>query len=320
MNTSLECSHRIEVLKDRAACLAKARAFFADRGVIEVDTPILSHTAPVDEHIDVLRVLLPKEKLAYLHTSPEYAMKRLLVEGIGDIYQLGHVFREGEVGARHNPEFTMAEWYRVGMEYAPFIEETLDFVRCFVGNLPSESISYRESLLHYAGIDYLNASKTDLLECVKRHNIALNEDAGEWEREILLHLLLSFVVEPHLGQDKLTVLCDYPASEAALARTQRKGDELVAERFEIYYQGVELANGYHELSDPIELRRRFEEANQTRLAAGKNTLPIDENFLTALEKGLPECCGVAVGFDRLMLLRHQAKSLTEVLPFTWETI
>ncbi len=317
-NTSLE--PKLVILKDRAECLAKARAFFAARSIVEVDTPILSHSAPVDEHIDVLRVLLPKEEMGYLHTSPEYAMKRLISEGIGDIYQLSHVFREGEIGARHNPEFTMAEWYRIGMEYEPFIEETLDFLRCFLGELPSAKISYRDSLIQYAGIDYLHATHSDLLDCAKKHAIALSEEACEWDDEILLHLILCFVVEPNFGQEELTVLLDYPSTEAALARTKQKGDEVVAERFEVYYRGIELCNGYHELTDPVEQRRRFVEANQYRAAAGKNQLPIDERFLAAMQKGIPDCCGVAVGFDRLMMLRHQAKDLSEVLPFTWSTI
>ncbi|MBS3904638.1 MAG: EF-P lysine aminoacylase GenX [Simkania sp.] len=320
MNTFPGFNNRLAILKDRSVCLAKARSFFTERGVLEVDTPILSHTAPIDVHIDILRVLLPHDQLGYLHSSPEYAMKRLLIEGLGDIYQLGHVFREGEFGALHNPEFTMAEWYRIGVAYNTFIEETLEFVRCFLGKLPSEALSYREALLRYADIDYLLASKDDLLARIKHYHIDLHGDPRSWKRGALLDLLLSFVVEPHLGQEKLTILCDYPASAAALACTRYKGDEHVAERFEVYYQGIELANGYHELADPAELRRRFEEANTIRQSSGKVPLPIDEHFLSALERGLPDSCGVAVGFDRLMLLRHRAKNLHEILPFTWDFV
>ncbi len=323
MNLSSETQihpSKITVLKDRAACLAKARSFFADRGILEVDTPLLSHSAPVDEHIDVFKVILPEGSFGYLHTSPEYAMKRLLAEGIGDIYQLSHVFREGEVGRLHNPEFTMVEWYRIGISYAAMIAESLDFICCFLGSLPNESISYRDALQTYAGIDYLHATHAELLQTIHRHGIVLSDEAKDWDKETLLQLLLSSVVEPHLGQKKLSVLFDYPASEAALAKTRQKNDETVADRFEIYYQGVELCNGYYELIDPLEQRCRFEEANSMRIALGKSALPIDEQFLAALEKGMPECCGVAVGFDRLMILRHQANSLSEVLPFTWDSI
>jgi elongation factor P--(R)-beta-lysine ligase len=313
-------SSKIDILKDRAACLTTARAFFTNRKILEVDTPLLGHFAPVDEHIDVFKVILPSGSVdrpfGYLHSSPEYAMKRLLSEGIGDIYQLSHVFREGEVGKLHNPEFTMVEWYRVGMDYASFIEETLDFLRNFLGDLPSESISYRQALKTFAGIDYVYASQEELLSAAKAHGITLN-DAEEWNQETLLHLLLSSIVEPHLGQEKLTILWEYPATEAALARTRQKGDEVIADRFEIYHRGLELCNGYYELVDPIEQKRRFLEANQARVTMGKTALPIDEFFIGALEKGMPECCGVAVGFDRLMLLRHQATHLDQVLPFSW---
>jgi len=293
--------------------------FFAQRNILEVDTPLLSSTAPVDEHIDVFHVVLPDEKFGYLHTSPEYAMKRLIAQGIGDIYQLSHVFREGEIGDRHNPEFTMAEWYRMEMPYETFIEETLDFIRCFLGHLPSEYVSYREAFQRHTGIDYLYAAQSDLFACAKKHGVALSDDAENWDRSTLLHLLLSFVVEPHLGKDKLTVLLDYPASEAALAKTKYKDDEPIAERFEIYYQAVELANGYHELTDSKEQLKRFEEANRFRLANGKLALPIDHKFLDAMRE-MPDCCGVAVGFDRLMLLRHKAPSLATVLPFVWATV
>jgi lysyl-tRNA synthetase class 2 len=310
----------LESLRDRAACLYLAREFFKERQILEVDTPVLSSTAPVDEHIDVFRVMLPGGKFGYLHTSPEYAMKRLIAQGIGDIYQLGHVFREGEIGDRHNPEFTMAEWYRLGLDYSIFIEETLDFLRLFLGDISAEYLAYREAFRQFAKIDYLYATERELLDCAERNNIALSADAEGWDRSTLLHLLLSSIVEPHLGQDKLTVLLDYPASEAALAKTKRKEDgEHVAERFEIYYKSVELANGYHELTDSEEQLKRFEAANRFRTSNGKLALPIDYNFLSAMSQ-MPDCCGVAVGFDRLMLLRRNAPSLAQVLPFTWSNI
>lgn len=307
---------KIEILKDRAFLLQKVRSFFSSKQVLEVDTPLLSHSAPIDEHIDVMEVSLENKK-GYLHTSPEYAMKRLLSLGIGDIFQLGHVFRLGEFGTLHNPEFTMIEWYRIGMAFAPFIEETLDLMRLFLGPLPSSQVSYRDALKKYAGIDYVYATQEDLLSCAKSHGIDLSSD---WNFESLLHLLMGSVVEPHLGKEGLVVLKDYPASQAALAKTEQKEDELIAHRFEIYYKGVELSNGYLELTDASEQRKRFLASNEKRKQNGKLELPLDEQFLSALAKGLPECCGVAVGFDRLLMLRQKASSLGDVIPLSWNEI
>ncbi len=309
---------KIFYLKDRAQLLKQVRSFFHLKHVLEVDTPILSHSSPIDEHIDVMTVNL-SNSTGYLHTSPEYAMKRLLSIGIGDIFQLGHVFRLGEFGSRHNPEFTLIEWYRIGMPFLPFIEETLELMHLFLGSLPSSQITYRKALQIYAGVDYVYATYDDLLKCVIHHGIELSSKES-WDAESLLHLLIGSVVEPHLGKNELLVLMDYPASQAALAKTEQKEDELVAKRFEIYYQGVELANGYLELTDSQEQRKRFLESNQKRKSNGKESLPIDENLLLALSKGLPECCGVAVGFDRLLMLKHQTASLGEILPFHWNEI
>lgn len=299
--------------------LQKARTFFQDRNVMEVDCPALSHAAPIDLHIDVMKVALKNDRTGYLHTSAEYGMKRLLSAGIGDIYQISHVFREEEIGPLHNPEFTMAEWYRVGFSFEQMIEETLDFIRLFLGNLPAHSMNYRQTLQHYLGIDYLTASSAQLLQYAKDHALDLPNGAETWSRDTLLQLLISFLIEPQLGSDHLFVLSHYPSTQAALSKTFSRPDgESVACRFEVYYRGIELANGYHELSDPLEQRKRLEDSNRARLAAGKDTLRIDERFLEALSSGLPDCCGVAVGFDRLMQLKHGLKELKNVLPFIWE--
>jgi lysyl-tRNA synthetase class 2 len=290
--------------------LAKTRAFFAKRSVLEVDTFVLSPTAPVATHIDVMQVEMGKGQIGYLHTSPEYAMKRLLAAGIGDIYQLSHVFRQEELGPLHNPEFTMLEWYRSDLSYEELMEETLDVIRLFLGPLPQEKLSYGETLKHYAGVDWQKDSEALLYECAMTHKLGIPTEAKHWKRDTLLTLLFSFLVEPHLGQNRLTIICDYPASQAALAKVEGA----VARRFEIYAEGIELANGYDELTNPEEQRKRFIEDNEERVQMGKNPLPIDEAFLAALEEGLPDCRGVAVGFDRLMLLRHRAKELKEVLP------
>ncbi len=197
-------SKKIDYLKDRAFLFEKVRSFFSSKNILEVDTPLLSHSSPIDEHIDIMQVDL-KSSTGYLHTSPEYAMKRLLALGIGDIYQLGHVFRLGEFGRRHNPEFTMIEWYRVGMSFPTFIEETLDLMRLFLGPLPSSYISYREALKTYAGIDYVKASLEDLLDCAVSHGIDLSS-ASTWNKESLLDLLTCTVVEPHLRWQHIQTL------------------------------------------------------------------------------------------------------------------
>lgn len=300
--------------------LRKARDFFHARDVMEVDCPALSPAAPIDLHIDVMKVALNlKTAVGYLHTSPEYGMKRLLSAEISDIYQISHVFRDGEIGPLHNPEFTMAEWYRIGFSFEQMIEETLEFIRLFLGELPTISMTYREMLQHFLGIDYLLASSSELFDIAKVHELNPPKDADSWGRDALLQLLVSFLIEPKLAKDHLVILKYFPASQAALSKTLTLPDgEPVACRFEVYHKGIELANGYHELTDAAEQRKRLENSNLARLNAGKDTLKIDERFLEALEFGLPDCCGVAVGFDRLMQLRHNLKELREVIPFIWE--
>lgn len=315
-HASPKCSTKIEILRDRAYMLAKARRFFHARDVFEVDCPLITKAASVDAHIDLIAVR-DKGDWRYLHSSPEYGMKRLLADGIGDIYQLNHVFRQGEQSAKHNPEFMMAEWYRRGISFEAMMEETVDFVRLFLGNLPHYILSYREAFLTYTGIDYLHASLPELSDYLKKNGITPYPGIEEEGKDALLNLILGSLIEPHLGHNAFCVLAYYPASQAALAKTCQRGEEVAAERFEIYYRGLELANGYHELADAEEQHKRLIEANQFRQQLGKETLPIDEKFLEALQKGLPDCCGVAVGFDRLMMLRHKA-SIDQVIPFTWD--
>ncbi len=307
----------LAILKDRARLLQEARSFFSMRQILEVDCPIISAAASVDAHIDLIPVLEANHTVRYLHSSPEYGMKRLLAQGIGDIYQLSHVFRQGEYGPKHNPEFMMAEWYRLGFSFEALIQETIQFIVLFLGNLPHEILSYRQALLKFTGLDYLKVSTQDLETYLADKKIDCPLSSLEKTKDNLLNLILGILVEPYLGQDKLTVLAYYPASQAALAQTQWHREEKVAERFEIYFKGLELCNGYHELTHATEQRQRLMEANQLREDLGKERLPLDENFLQALELGLPDCCGVAVGFDRLMLLRHHASNLSQVLPFAW---
>ena len=292
-----------ERLKSRAEMLGKARAFFAERSILEVDPCALMPEPSLDANIDVIEATLSSSEVGYLHTSPEYAMKQLLVAGAPDIYFLGHVFRKEERGRLHHPEFTMAEWYRHGFSLDEMIQESCAFLSLFLGPLPLRILSYRAAFSLYTGLDPIQGDPFPLLP----------QEAKSWTRDTALHYLLSHRIEPHLGCGELTILTDYPPQEAALARVIEKQGESVAERFEIYSEGIELANGYHELSDPTLLRERFESENQARIAKHQKSYPLHKAFLQAMEQGLPDCCGVSVGFDRALLLYHKAKTLQEIL-------
>ncbi|MCB1119840.1 MAG: EF-P lysine aminoacylase GenX [Chlamydiia bacterium] len=309
---SLAQTTKLEILRDRASMFGQARTFFQKRGIIEVDCPILTQEASVDAYIDLLPATYCGKEVRYLHSSPEYGMKRLLAEGIGDIYQLSHVFRDGECGEKHNPEFTMAEWYRVGLPFHAMIAETLDFVRLFIGDHPAETLTYRQAFLAHTSLDPFLAPEKALLEFCQTNQIPYYPNLLEEGRDALLNLILGAFIEPKF--QGLVALTSYPASQAALAKTRQEEGVTVADRFEIYYNGVELANGYHELSDPEEQLRRFQEANKKRT----EPLPIDTRFLSALHQGFPDCCGVAVGFDRLMMLRHNTSHIRDILPFGWQ--
>lgn len=311
-------SVKIARLNDRAAMLRQSRQFFYDQNICEVDCPLLTQGASVDLHIDLIPAYYHGKEKRYLHSSPEYGMKRLLAEGMGDIFQLAHVFRDDEFGIKHNPEFMMAEWYRLGFTIDEMIKDTVEFIRLFLGDLPFCVVSYRETFLHFLGLDYLSLSEDELFNYLLENNIPYYPSIKEEGKDALLNLILSTCIEPKLGQSGLYVLIDYPATQCALAQKRNRGEEEVAERFEIYYQGIELANGYHELTDGAEQNSRFIETNLARVKWGKEPLPIDHLFLEALHKGLPDCCGVAVGFDRLMMLRHHAGKLAEVLSWDWE--
>ncbi|NNM43481.1 MAG: EF-P lysine aminoacylase GenX [Chlamydiae bacterium] len=309
---------KISVLQDRAYMLAKARQFFAEKNIMEVDCPALTKGSPIDQHIDVMSLSFPGGEKRHLYTSPEYGMKRLLADGIGDIYQICHVFRSGESGHLHNPEFTMVEWYQNGIPFSQIIEETLSFIKLFLGDLPHQIFSYRDLLKKYFELDYLHATCAELLAACEKYDLPKASDMKSWDKDTLLQYMVSFYIEPKLGVNEFTVINYFPASQAALSKTLTIGEEPVAERFEIYYQGIELCNGFHELTDAKEQEKRFVRQNELRKSIGKDELPIDTFFLEALEKGLPDCCGVAVGFDRLMLLKHKKATIQEVIPFSWE--
>ncbi len=303
-------------LKSRAAMLAAAREFFAERGVLEVETPVLSAAAVSDPQIESLatRVAGITAPL-YLCTSPEYAMKRLLAAGSGDIYQICKVFRDAERGRWHNPEFTLLEWYRLEFDDAALMSE----VEALVGALlapyrhlkPAERLSYSAALRRHAGID-ADASEGDLAEAARRHGIVCQADL---DRDAKLDLLMGLVVGPRLGSERPCFICDYPASQAALARL-KPGSPPVAARFELYLDGVELANGFHELGASGEQRERFVQDLRRRHARGQLQPPLDERLLAALAAGLPDCAGVALGVDRLVAVALAAPRLADAMAFT----
>ncbi len=301
----------LEMLRRRAELLAQVREFFDRRGFLEVETPILSHDTVVDRHLDPLAVTLfsdprqPEEgKRLWLQTSPEFGMKRLLAAGATAIYQITRAFRGGETGPLHNPEFTMVEWYRVGDDYNAGMQLLADLAENVLNLGPAERLSYRDAFLQYAQVDPYG-------ELPAPATLGLLESA---ERDVILDYLLTSRVEPRLGKERPTVLHDYPASQAGLARI-RDGKPPVAERFELYVRGVELANGYHELLNPAVLRERNQINNQHRAAAGKYRLPEESRLLAAMEQGLPACSGCALGFDRLVMLATGAKAVEDVIAF-----
>ena len=306
-------------LARRAAMLQTTRAFFSDRNVLEVETPILSAAAVSDPQIESLATQVAGIGLKFLCPSPEYAMKRLLAAGSGDIYQICKVFRDAERGRWHNPEFTMIEWYRLGVDDAALMDEVESLVRALLAPArslgPAERLSYSAALQRHAGVDAFSSSDHELRQAALRHGIVCD---AELERDAKLDLLMGLIVGPRLGREGPCFICDYPASQAALARLRpsASGRAAVAARFELYLDGLELANGFHELANPRELRARFDRDLWVRQVRGHVQRPLDEKFLAALEAGMPDCAGVALGFDRLVAIVLGADRLADAMAFT----
>ena len=337
------------VLARRAEALAEIRAFFAARTVMEVDTPVVVNAPVTDVHIHSAEVRFPDAPgRYYLHTSPEFAMKRLLANGSGDIYQICHVARGLERGRHHNAEFTLIEWYRLGFTLEELMDEVEALARNVLGvvakPMASERVTYAEAFQRTLNLDPFTAPleilreaarslgfrpaasrlasekqttpMRDLRDTTDIHEIAARaSDPGE--RDELLDLLMGAKIGPLLGQNALTFVHRYPASQAALARLDPH-DPRCALRFELYCQGVELANGFHELASASEQRSRFEQDLAKRRRRGLSADKMDELLLAALESGLPECAGVAVGFDRLVMIATGAGTIDAVLPFPIE--
>lgn len=302
----------------RATLLRTIRAFFDARNVLEVETPVLSHGTVTDEHLDAFESQFNhgvngRSETLYLQTSPEYAMKRLLCAQSGAIYQICKAFRHEGEGRWHNPEFTMLEWYRPGFDHHALMQEVDELLIETLHTEAGDKISYQDVFLQTLNIDPLSASESDLIAKMSQCDIDIT-NPEQLDRDSKLQLLFSFAIEPVIGLHRPCFVYGFPASQAALARLN-KDDARIADRFEVYYKGAELANGFHELSSPAEQRARFVRDNEKRQQALLPVKPIDERFLSALEAGLPACSGVALGIDRLLMLKVGAKHIQDVINF-----
>jgi len=316
-------SATLGAIRQRAELLASLRQFFAQRNILEVETPLLCSSGITDPAIEPFLVhggstngKGPAEApTRFLQTSPEYAMKRLLAAFGEPVYQITRAFREGEAGARHNPEFTLLEWYRPGFGHHQLMEEVAQLVCLCLGERPLQTFSYRQLFTQRLAVDPFTAPVAELEGIARRH---LDPGNLHGDRDLWLQLLMSHVLEPQLPVGAICCVYDFPASQAALARIVPADDVLVGQRFEVYVDGLELANGYCELADAREQRQRFSRDNAVRRERNQDERPIDEYLLAALAEGLPYCSGVALGVDRLLMLAVGATDIRDVLSFDWQ--
>jgi elongation factor P--(R)-beta-lysine ligase len=341
MSGGADLDRRHERLRRRAEMLAGLRAFFAARGFLEVETPTLDAEIIPELHIEPFGVggvqrhsrefeasrtatrsgpggcEPPASGEMFLQASPALHMKRLLCEGLRAIYQVTRSFRYGERGAIHNPEFTMVEWYRAGDDMAAGMDLLDELCQAVAGSAAASRTTYAEVFRTHVGVDAHRATCDELATTARRLNVAVPEGIHIDDRDEWLNLLLADVVEPRLGAEGPEILYDYPASQSALAvTTTREDGTLVGERFELYWRGIELANGYHELTDAGALRARLEQINRQRAADNRPALPLPERLLAAMnDPGLPACSGCALGCDRLVMVACRANSIAEVRAF-----
>ena len=308
-----EPSAGIDELRARAAMLADVRAFMSSRSVMEVDTPSLGQFAITDPNIELFEVAT-SDGTRFLQSSPEYAMKRLLASGSGDIFQLGKVFRSGEHGGRHNPEFVMLEWYRVDWTHYQLIREVAELIAETLWLSTWQIWSLDALLEHFCQINLHDATKLELKVAAENAGI---DAVGGLDKLDYLDLLMTHVVEPGIASWGLVFIVDFLEQQAALSRVIERGGNRVAARFETYVRGVELANGYWEESDPDVLEGRFEADNGLRASRGQVVRKIDGRLISASRAGVPDCAGVAVGFDRLLMLAQGRSALSQVIPFSW---
>jgi len=305
----------------RARLNAAVRRFFAGRGVLEVETPVLSRGAPMDPGVASWRALAPDGAAGYLQTSPEYPMKRLLADGSGDIYQLARVFRGEEQGRRHNPEFTLLEWYRLGYDDLRLMDEVVELVHTLAAEdarwhrpqAGAHRVAYADLFREGLGLDVLVCSAEDCADVAAGAGLAIH---GELDRDGWLDALMALVLAPGFPADRLTLVFDYPESQAVLARPSPRSPGC-ASRFELYWGDLELANGFHELTDPAIFRARLERDRERRRRNGQELPGADVFFAAAMRSGLPDCAGVALGIDRLLMCLLGAGHIAEVIDFPW---
>ncbi|HHF2887636.1 elongation factor P--(R)-beta-lysine ligase [Vibrio diabolicus] len=318
MQTNWQPTASIDQLRQRATLIASIRQFFADRQVMEVDTPAMSHATVTDIHLHTFQTEFVGPDYAdgsklFFMTSPEFHMKRLLAAGSGCIYQINKAFRNEENGRYHNPEFTMLEWYRVGFDHHKLMDEMDDLLQLVLKCGAAQRMTYQQAFIDVLGVCPLEGSMTELKTAASK--LGLSDIAEpEEDRDTLLQLLFSVGVEHKIGQDVPAFVYDFPASQAALAKINPQ-DHRVADRFEVYFKGIELANGFHELDNPKEQLARFEQDNAKRLDMGLKPQPIDYHLISALEAGLPDCAGVALGIDRLIMLALGCDHIDQVTAF-----
>ncbi len=316
-------SASLENLKRRAQFLTEIRRFFYQRNVMEIETPILSHAAPTAPYLDSFSTNYiaagGQTESCYLQTSPEFAMKRLLAAGIGDIYQITKVFRNGEQGRHHSPEFSMLEWYRPSLDYHQLMKEVDDLLQTVVGLPAAIKVPYQTLFSQYLSIDVMSINAYDLKQYALSRITSLPKD---WlaDKDGWLEILMSELIEPQLAVlEQPFIIYDFPASQAQLAKCYRNQQgQLVAARFEVYARGLELANGYDECLDAAELSDRFTQDNLLRQQQGKSTMPIDRHLIAAINSGLPACTGVAIGVDRLLMLKLDVKDINDVISFKFK--
>lgn len=310
----------MDALRLRADVNRLIREFFHTRNVLEVETPIMSRAGNTDANIASFSLEFSGRtdgapRTRWLRTSPEFPLKRLLAAGVGDCYELGRVFRDGEAGGRHNPEFTMLEWYRMGWTLDPLIDETVALVQAALATVGRQAtasrISFRELYTQRFGFDPMMAG----LDEVRNAAAGIAVDGEGLTRDDWLDLLMTHALQPAFGRDEILVVHDYPATQSALARVVERDGVPVAERFELYLGPLELANGYHELTDAVEQRARFEREVAVRQSRGDIAPPIDAALLDALASGMPACAGVALGVDRLLMAMLDTSRIADVLAF-----
>lgn len=311
----------LQALRERAQLYADIRRFFAQRDVLEVDTPSLSHGTVTDVFIDGFSTTFchsqrGHNETLYLQTSPEFALKRLVAAYQASVYQLSKAFRHEGSGRWHNPEFTMLEWYRVGLDHHGLMDEISELLQMILGTHKATRLTYQDAFIQCLELDPLSDTTQRIAEVFNACNIDLS-DEYPIDHDGMLQLLFSYEIEPRIGQDAPCFIYNYPASQSSLAKLNKQ-DPRVADRFELYYKGAELANGFHELQNAQEQRKRFEHDNRLRRTFRLEEKPVDERFLAALEAGLPSCAGVAMGIDRMLMLKHGYTHIDQVIAFPVE--